>query len=62
MIDPFTLGVDPIGKKHYKLNSHYLNSLIMHMQDSHTLETHDDVPKKIRNELYAEERQSLERH
>jgi len=31
-------------------------------QDGHTLETHDDVPKKIRDELYAEEQQSHERH
>jgi hypothetical protein len=54
--------VDPVGKKHYKLNSHHLKSLIMHVQDGHTLETHDDVPQKIRDELYAEEQQSLERH
>jgi hypothetical protein len=54
--------VDPVGKKHYKLNSHHLKSLIMHVQDGHTLETHDDVPQKIRDELYAEEQQSLKRH
>ncbi len=54
--------VDPVGKKHYKLNSHHLKSLIIHMQDGHTLETHDDVPQKIRDELYAEEQQSLKRH
>jgi hypothetical protein len=54
--------VDPVGKKHYKLNSHHLKDLVMHVQDGHTLETHDDVPKKIRNELYAEEQKSHERH
>ena len=31
----------------------------MYVQDGHTLETHDDVPKKIRDELYVEEQQSL---
>ena len=30
--------------------------------DSYTLETHDDVPGNIREELYAEEQQSLKRH
>jgi hypothetical protein len=32
------------------------------MQDSYTLETHNDIPKKIRDKLYAEEQQSLKRH
>jgi hypothetical protein len=53
---------DPVGKKHYKLNTHHLKSLIMHVQDGHTLKTHDDVPEDIREQLYAEEQQSLERH
>lgn len=34
----------------------------MHVQDSYTLKTHDDVPKDIREQLNAEEQQSLERH
>jgi hypothetical protein len=34
----------------------------MYVQDGHTLETHDNVPKKIRDELYAEEQQSHKRH
>lgn len=34
----------------------------MHVQDGLTLKTHDDVPKDIREWLYAEEQQSLERH
>ena len=53
---------NPVGKKHYKLKSHHLKSLIMHVQDGHTLKTHSDVPKDIREQLYAEEQQSLERH
>lgn len=34
----------------------------MYMQDSHTLQTHDDVPKDIQEELYAKEQQSYKRH
>lgn len=54
--------VDPIGKKHYPLNTRQLKSLIMWVQEGHTLETHDDVPENVREELYAEEQKSLERH
>jgi hypothetical protein len=53
---------DPVGKKHYPLNTDHLKSLIMYVQDGHTLQTHDDVPKDIREELYAEEQQSHKRH
>ncbi|CZR67953.1 uncharacterized protein PAC_17852 [Phialocephala subalpina] len=34
----------------------------MYVQDGHTLETHVDVPKNIREKPYAEEQKSLERH
>jgi hypothetical protein len=34
----------------------------MYILDSHTLEAHDDIPGNIREELYAEEQQSLKRH
>ena len=34
----------------------------MYMQEGHTLETHDDVPKNFRKKLYTEEQKSLERH
>jgi hypothetical protein len=54
--------VDPIGKKHYPLNTRHLKSLIMYVQEGHTLETHDDVPENVREELYVEEQKSLERH
>ncbi|KAH8588257.1 hypothetical protein B0O99DRAFT_746948 [Bisporella sp. PMI_857] len=53
---------DPIGKKHYKLNTRYLKSLVMYVLEGHTLETHNDVPEDLGEELYAEEQQSLERH
>ncbi|KAM3066206.1 hypothetical protein ACMFMG_012110 [Clarireedia jacksonii] len=54
--------VDPFGKKHYPLNTRHLKSLIMWVQEGHTLETHDDVPENVREELYVEEQKSLERH
>jgi hypothetical protein len=53
---------DPVGKKHYPLNTQYLKSLIMYVQDGHTLQTHDDVPKEIWEQLYTEEQQSHERN
>jgi hypothetical protein len=45
---------DRIRKKYYKLNTHYLKSLIMYVQDGYTLKTHDGVPENIREELYAD--------
>jgi len=54
--------VDPVGKKHYKLYTPHLTDIVEYVQNGHKLETHDDVPKDIREQLYAEERQALERH
>jgi hypothetical protein len=34
----------------------------MYVQEGYTSETHDDVKKEFREELYAEEQQLLERH
>jgi hypothetical protein len=31
--------IDPIGKRHYPLNTRQLKSLIMYVQERHTLET-----------------------
>jgi hypothetical protein len=52
---------DPDGKKHYKLKTHHLKSLIRHVEQGNELHTHDDVPEDIRQQLYAEEQQWLER-
>lgn len=46
--------IDYAGKKHYKLRTHHLESLIKHVQQGGDLETHDDVPEEIREQLYAE--------
>ncbi len=53
---------DPIGKKHYKLHTDTMTSLVEFVEDGNTLATHDDVPEDIREQLYAEDRQARERH
>lgn len=53
--------VDPNGQKHYRLLTPHLKSLIEYVEQGHTLQSHDDVLEAIRKELYAEERQSIER-
>jgi hypothetical protein len=52
---------DPVGKKHYKLRTHHLRSLIQHVEQGNVLQTHDDMPEEVRQQLYAEQ-QWLERH
>ncbi|OBT41609.1 hypothetical protein VE00_07827 [Pseudogymnoascus sp. WSF 3629] len=53
---------DPIGKKHYKLKTHQLKSLIRHVERGGQLRSHDDVPEDIRQQIYAEDQQRLGRH
>ncbi|KAK2762260.1 hypothetical protein FQN54_001270 [Arachnomyces sp. PD_36] len=52
---------DPNGKKHYKLRTHHMKSLVRYVEKGGTLETHDDVPDEIREQLYAEEQQRIEK-
>ncbi|EFW14609.1 conserved hypothetical protein [Coccidioides posadasii str. Silveira] len=52
---------DSVGKKHYRLRTHHLRSLVRYVEQGGVLETHDDVPDTIREQLYAEEQQSVER-
>ncbi|OJD20431.1 hypothetical protein ACJ73_08236, partial [Blastomyces percursus] len=52
---------DPNGKKHYKLRTHHLKSLVRYVEKGGILETHDDVPGMICEQLYAEEQQRLEK-
>jgi hypothetical protein len=42
---------DPAGKKHYKLRTHQLKSLIRHVQQGGQLRSHDDVPEDIREQV-----------
>jgi hypothetical protein len=67
---PYHLGpycwCDPVGKKHYKLLTCHLKSLIkyiiLYMDQGYILQSHNDVPKDICEQLYREEQQSLERY
>jgi hypothetical protein len=52
----------PVGKKHYKLRTHHLRKLVRFVEkEGGIIETHDDVPESIREQLYAEEQQRLEK-
>ncbi|OZJ01562.1 hypothetical protein BZG36_05503 [Bifiguratus adelaidae] len=42
---------DPIGKKHYKLKTHHLKSLIKYVEQGGVLQTHEDVPDMIREQF-----------
>jgi hypothetical protein len=53
---------DPIGKRHYKLKTYQLKSLIRHMEQGGQLRTHDDVPEDICQQIYTENQQWLERY
>jgi hypothetical protein len=50
-----------VGKKHYKMRTHHIKALVKHVEQGGTLETHNDVPDMIRDQLYAEERQRIEK-
>lgn len=52
---------DPHGKIHYKLRTHHLKRLVDLVKKGLELETHNDVPDEIREQLYAEKQQWLER-
>src|SRR5579862_331815 len=52
---------DSVGKKHYKQKTHHFRRLIRYAEQGHSIRAHDDVPEDIRDELYAEEHQRLER-
>lgn len=52
---------DPLGKKHYKLTTHHLRSLIQHVEQGLVLQTHNDVPEEVRQQLYAEEQKAIEK-
>jgi hypothetical protein len=52
---------DIIGKKHYKLKTHHLRSLIKYVEQGCELRSDDDMPHEIREQLYAEEAQYVER-
>lgn len=52
---------DPHGKKHYQLRTYHLKRLIAYVEGGGILECQDDLPDAIREELFLEEQQRLER-
>ena len=53
--------LDPMGKKHYQLRTQHLRHLVTYAEKGGVLETHKDVPDAVREELYMEEQQRVER-
>jgi hypothetical protein len=62
---PCNLGphywVDPISKKHHKLKWHHFKDIIRLVEQGHHLEAQNDIPEKVRLDLYTEEQQQLEK-
>jgi hypothetical protein len=62
---PCNLGphcwVDPVTKKHYKLKWHHFKDILKLVEEGHRLDTQNDMPEKVRIDLYAEEQQFLEK-
>jgi hypothetical protein len=52
---------EPVGKRHFKLRTHQLKELVKYVEQGKPLQSHEDVPEDIREQLFAEERQRLER-
>jgi hypothetical protein len=53
---------DPNSLKHYLLKTRQLQALVEHVQQGNAIENYDDVPKDIRQQFYAAERQQYKRH
>jgi len=53
---------DPEGKRHHRLKTHHLKALIKYVEQSGVLKTHDDVPDSVREQLYAEENQRVDKN
>lgn len=49
------------GEKHYRLRTQTLRQLVTYAEKGGVLETHKDVPEEIREEIYMEEQQRLEK-
>ena len=52
---------DPNSKKRYKLRILHLKGIIDWVERGHLVESHDDVPDNIREQLVTEEQQRLKR-
>ncbi|KAI3290537.1 hypothetical protein DTO002I6_6460 [Penicillium roqueforti] len=52
---------DPEGKRHYRLKTHHLKALVKYVEQGGVLETYAGVPDSVREQLYAEENQRLDK-
>jgi len=52
---------DPEGKRHHRLKTHHLKTLVKYVEQGGVLETHDDVPDGVREQLYNEQNQQLDK-
>ena len=43
------------------MKTHHLKALVKYVEQGGVLETHDDVPDSVREQLYAEENQRLDK-
>ena len=53
--------LDPVGKKHHKMRTHHMKALVKYVEQGGRLDSHDDVPDTIRDQLYAEEQQRIDK-
>ena len=49
--------LDPVDKKHYRLNTIHLTRLVNYVERGGVLDIHDDVPHDIREQIYNEEQE-----
>jgi hypothetical protein len=54
--------LDPAGKKNYRLRAQTPKRLVTYAEKGGVLETHKNVPYEIRDKLYIEEQQRLEKN
>lgn len=52
---------DPAGNKHYKLRTPHLKALIDFVTESNVLQSHNDMPAHVREQLLVEKQQRLDR-
>ncbi|KAF4766946.1 hypothetical protein HAV15_009615 [Penicillium sp. str.  len=52
---------DPVEKRHYKLRTHQLRSLVKFVEGGGVLETHNDIPDSLREQLFAEDHERTTR-
>jgi hypothetical protein len=52
---------DPEGKRHHRVKTHHLKGIVKYVEQGGVLEMHDDVPDSVREQLYDEENQPLDK-